>query len=241
MPTTAGIIEVVSPTPGQTITTTDIPVVVRVSNFTLAPEAVGRPDVDGEGHIHVMLDGMNMGVLFNFYTSTEFTLPGDAIAPGEHTLIFDLASNTHMDFANTVQQITINYQPAAAVAAPAPATATGASVAIVAPADHATVGATFELTVSPTNFQPSLGLEGKENIGGYGHYHVFVDMQHMDMAAGAMMSMAGMVAMPGTNVIPLDLSAWPAGEHTITVELVQNDHTPLPGAAPAMITINLAK
>jgi hypothetical protein len=40
-----------------------------------------------------MLDGMNMGVLFNFYTTPTFTLPGQGIKPGQHTLIFDLASN----------------------------------------------------------------------------------------------------------------------------------------------------
>ena len=217
MPTTSGSIEIVSPTPGQVITATDIPVTVRVSNFTLAPEKVGMPDADGEGHIHVMLDGMSMGVLFNLYTTPDFVLPGQAMTPGEHTLIFDLASNTHLDFANTVQEIKINYQPTAAVAAPAPAAGDNASVAIVAPADGATVGPQFELAVAPASFQPSEALEGKANIPGYGHYHVFVDMD-MDMDAGAMMmSMAGMVAMPGTNTIPMDLSAWPAGKHTVTV------------------------
>jgi hypothetical protein len=45
---------------------------------------------------------------------------------------------------------------------------------------------------------------------------------------------------PGTlDSIPVDLSAWPNGQHTITVEPVQNDHTPIPGAKEAMITITL--
>ena len=69
-------IAVISPGNGDTVTTTDIPVRVQVSNFTLSASDVGMPDKDGEGHIHVMLDGMNMGVLFNFYTSPTLTLPG---------------------------------------------------------------------------------------------------------------------------------------------------------------------
>ncbi len=41
----------------------------------------------------------------------------------------------------------------------------------------------------------------------------------------AMMSMAGMVAMPGSNSFVLDLSAWWPGQHTIWIEPLQNDHT----------------
>jgi hypothetical protein len=54
---------VVSPSNGDTVTSTDIPVQVQVSKFTLSAAAVGMPDKEGEGHIHVMLGGMNMGVL----------------------------------------------------------------------------------------------------------------------------------------------------------------------------------
>ena len=54
-----------------------------------------------------------------------------------------------------------------------------------------------------------------------------------------MMSMAGMIGMPGNDDIPVDLRAWPNGQHTITVEPVQNDHTPIQDATPGMITITL--
>jgi hypothetical protein len=57
--------------------------------------------------------------------------------------------------------------------------------------------------------------------------------------SGGMMSMAGMIGMPGSDNVPLDLRAWPNGQHTITVEPVQNDHTPIQGATPAMVTITL--
>ncbi len=256
MPTTEGSLTVISPTEGQTITTTDIPVRVAVSHFNISHAHVGMPDVDGEGHIHVMLDGMNMGVLFNYYTSPEFTLPGRAITPGRHTLIFDLASNTHEDFANTVQKVDIDYEPAAPEGAPAPLTNTGTpQVTIVSPADGSTVEPRFTMQVVPTDFTPALDLEGKPNIQGYGHYHVFVDMnmspmempstqssgQSTEMAGemNEMMSMAGMVGMPGSDSFTVDLAAWKSGKHTITIMPVQNDHTEIPGAKPVMITVDV--
>jgi hypothetical protein len=240
MPTTKGSLQVLSPANGQLITTADIPAKVAVSNFRISRENVGRPDVDGEGHIHVMLDGMTMGKLFNFYTAPDFTLEGRGITPGEHTLIFDLASNTHEDFANTVQKVAINYQPRKPEVLPSQAAGGPPTVKIVSPRDSATVRPRFTMRVQPTNFRPAYDLEGKPNIPGFGHYHVFVDMDMKAMEMpGGMMSMAGMVDMPGSNTIPLDLTAWPDGQHTITVETVQNDHTEIPGAKPAMISVNL--
>ncbi len=234
---------VLSPKAGDTVTSTDIPVSVKVSNFNLSAADVGLPDKDGEGHIHVMLDGMNMGVLFNFYTSPTFTLSGQGTKPGQHTLTFDLASNTHVDMEDTVTNVTINYQPATAKAAPqASASSATPEVTVMWPPNGATLGPLFTLQVTKNNFTPSLELEGKPNLAGYGHYHVFVDMPMMDMTGGGdmgMMSMAGMIAMPGTDSIPVDLSAWPNGQHTITVEPVQNDHTPIQGAKEATITITL--
>lgn len=234
-------IKVMSPAAGAKITSSDIPVTVEVANFKLAPLAVGLPDKAGEGHIHVMIDGMNMGVLFNFYTTPSFTLPGQGIAPGKHKLIFDLASNTHVDMEDTAQEVEIDYQPTSPKAAPEAIANAGIPEAqIVSPSDGATVGPKVTIQVKPTNFTPALDLEGKPNLKGYGHYHVFVDMPAMTGGGGgAMMSMAGMVLMPGSNSFDVNLSAWPAGKHTLTVELVQNDHTPIEGAKPAMISINL--
>ena len=252
MPTTTGSLRVISPANGARITTTDIPARVAVSNFKVSAAAAGRPDVEGEGHIHVMVDGMTMGKLFNFYTTPDFTLPGRGLTPGQHTLIFDLASNTHEDFANTVQKVTINYRPRAVAVIPQPVTNPPPAVKILTPADGATVPAQFTVTTRTPGFHPSLSLEGKDNIAGYGHLHVFVDMKMEPMQGemkgdmkggmeGEMMSMAGMVGMPGSSSFPVDLSGWPAGPHTLTVEAVQNDHTDIPGAKPAMIHIDLKK
>jgi hypothetical protein len=48
-----------------------------------------------------------------------------------------------------------------------------------------------------------------------------------------------MVGMPGSNSFPVDLSAWKNGKYMLTIMPAQNDHTPVPGARPATVTINL--
>lgn len=263
-PTTKGTLTIVSPKDGDKITSTDIPVQAQVQSFNMSAADVGMPDKPDEGHIHVMLDGMNMGVLFNFYTSPNFTLPGQGIKPGKHMIIFDLATNTHEDMPSTVKQVNVDYEPTTPKAAPQPAATAGKpEIRILAPKDGATTGPKFTMQFQTSNFTPSTDLEGKPNIKGYGHIHVFVDMAAMPMeaspaasgaaakpaASGAaaspaagmeeMMSMAGMIGMPGGDSFPVDLSAWPKGKHTLTAMLVQDDHTPLEGAEPAMVNITL--
>jgi hypothetical protein len=252
-----GSLSVAYPTDGAVVTTTDIPVRVTVSNFTIACDEAGAPNRDGVGHIHIMLDGMTMAQLTNFYCSQQFTLSGQGLQPGQHTLIADLSNNAHLDLMDTAQTITFLYQPSTAPAGlPQPGPATGASVRIAEPTDGATVGPKFNLGVQASNFTASCDLEGKRNVTGHGHYHVFVDqdpVQMMQMMMGGdhqmmgdhmdMMEMPGMISMPCANSIPVNLSAWPSGPHTIAVELEQNDHTPLmeAGQGPKfqLIQINL--
>ncbi len=247
-------IAIVSPTAGNQVTTDDIEVQVKVSNFRVDCAQAGRPDKNGEGHIHVMIDGMTMAALANFYCQEHFTIPGDGLAPGKHTIIVDLASNTHLDLVETAQEVEIDYQPANPVALPKANDQGKPGVELLSPSNGTDVSPTFTVEVKPVNFEPSAALEGKQNVPGYGHYHVFVDTdmsmgmmgmegspmaeEHMgtpmagmegtpggDMADMHMMAMAGMVLMPGSNSFDLDLSAWGPGKHTVWIEPVQNDHT----------------
>lgn len=230
-------LKVISPVDGATITTTDIPVTLNVSNFRLSALDVGMANKPGEGHIHAMYDSMKgMATLFNMYTARTFTLPGQALKPGPHVLYFALATNDHMGLPDTMQMVKINYQPTISNAAPAPAPASGSpAVTVLSPADGATVGPRVTFRVTTTNFTPVLGLEGKPNIAGYGHYHLSVDKSSDPM------SMAGLIAMPASDTFTADLSAWPAGKHVITIEAQNNDHGDISGATDGVITINLVK
>jgi hypothetical protein len=246
---TAGSIEIVSPAAGAQVTSSNIDVQIKISDFTVDCAKAGMPDEDGVGHIHAMIDGMSMAQLSNFYCSDTFTISGVGLTPGEHTLVVDLATNTHVDMADTAQEVDFDYQPPAAQPLPEANDQGEPSVNLVSPSDGATVPPKFTVEVEAVNFTPTDTLEGKANVPGYGHYHVFVDteMSMMGMegtpmgemegtpeeqmmegtveAGMPMMSMAGMVLMPGTNSFELDLTDWGPGEHTIWIEPVQNDHT----------------
>ncbi len=228
-------ISVVSPASGDKITTTDIDVQVKTTDIDTACSWVGTPDKDGQGNIHVFLDKASLGSLINVYCGSDtFTVPGQGITPGQHTLLIDLASNTHGDMVDTMQKVAIDYEPAtpSALPAPKPAAATP-TLKIQSPADGATVGSTLTLQLASTDFTPSCTLEGKPTVEGYGHYHVMVD------AEKGTSPLAGLVAMPCDSTVQLDMSGWGDGTHTIMVALAQNDHTPVPNVQPAMITVTV--
>lgn len=257
-------IEVVSPQPGDTVTSDDIAVEVAVSDFTVDCAKAGRPNEDGVGHIHVMIDGMSMAQLANFYCGDSFTIPGDGLTPGEHTLIVDLSTNDHLDMMDTAKEVEFTFEPANPVALPEAEDLGMPGVELVSPTEEdaaslaaagETVPAIFTIEVNPVNFEPSEDLEGKQNVPGYGHWHVFVDtpmggmmMEEEEMAGTPMaegeeemhmMAMGGMILMPGTNSFEVDLTEWGPGEHTIFIEPVQNDHTSFAEFGHAEFTVTV--
>ena len=216
-------LKVVSPADGATVATNDIQVQLEVGNFKLDGEAFGRPDQDGVGEILAFVDGATIAQLTNFYSTDSFTIAGDGLEPGKHTLAFVLASSTHVPNMDTAQQVTIDFQPPQPVPLPAANDAGDVSLKLFSPEDGATVPSRFPVQVTPVGFTPATALEGKANVPGYGHYHVVIDTP---MEAGmAHSSLAGLVLMPGTNGFTLNLSAWGEGEHTIWIEPAQNDHS----------------
>jgi plastocyanin len=226
-------LSVVSPADGTTVATNEIPIQLSVSNFTLDGAAFGRPDQDGVGEILAFIDGTTIAQLANFYSTESFVLAGDGLAPGPHTLTFLLASSTHVPIMETAQQVTIDFQPPQAVPLPSANYTGDPALTLVSPQDGATVDSSFEVQVQPTNFTAATALEGKTNVPGYGHYHVWVDTAEMPS------SLAGLALMPGTNGFTLDLSAWGPGEHTIRIEPAQNDHTMYDPATPITFTVDV--
>ncbi len=172
-------ITIVSPKANDKITGKDINVTMDMKNVDNACKWVGLPDKDGQGHIHAMLDGMSMAQLTNFYCGTNsFTISGLGVKPGPHTLMVDIATNTHEDMDKTMKMVKFDYQPASPQAVPAakkPASAPTAKINNLK--DGAVLGPKFNLDIAADNFTPSADLEGKLNLEGYGHFHVFVDTQ----------------------------------------------------------------
>jgi hypothetical protein len=210
---------------------------VSVANFTLDCLTAGLPDEPGVGHLLALLDGASMAKLVAMACAPTFTVAGQGLQPGTHTLTVLLATNTHVDLVNTEQEASFDYEPTSPPPAlPEPTTGVP-SAKITGLADGATVSPTIDFTVVPTNFQPSGALAGKPNIAGWGHYLVGIDMP-MD-STGGMGSLAGMVDMPGTNEISLDLSKWASGKHTLTLQLTNDDHTPYATVQPVVLHFTL--
>jgi plastocyanin len=145
-----------------------------------------------------------------------------------------LASNTHTPMMDTAKQITIDFAPPTPAPLPAAHYTGNPGVKLDSPQDGATVPAVFPVKVTPENFTPRAGLEGKTNVAGFGHYHIWVD------APAKPSSLANLVLMPGANEFTLDLSEWGSGQHTIRIEPAQNDHTTYDPSTPAEFTVNVS-
>jgi hypothetical protein len=227
---------------GQTVTGTQIPVTVDVSNFTIECADIGMPGKSGQGHIHAMIDGTNMTHLTNFYCSRSFDISGIGLRPGNHVLAVTLADDAHTDITKPAT-VSFNDRPAVPQALPGAMTGGKPSVTILRPQNGATVGKKFNLVMQVKNFDLSCDLEGKPDIPGWGHIHVFLHQAGADRGMnemhGGMMSMAGMISMPCSTRTPVDLTAWHSGKTHILVMLVNNDHDPVMGAASSAIDVIL--
>ncbi|MDE3074521.1 MAG: hypothetical protein KGJ86_03750 [Chloroflexota bacterium] len=235
----APTIQITSPADGAKITSTNIPVTVAISNFKVDCSLAGAPNQPGVGHWHFMLDGGDMAHLTNFYCDNTVSISGEGVKAGPHTLMAVLSNNDHTEVGKPVQ-VKIDYEPTTASALPAAQPGATPTIKITSPADGATLSDAAHVTMqfAVTGFTPSTDLEGKPNVAGFGHIHVFVLNKPMDMGGG-MMSMGGMVGMPGSSSTTFDLSKWPSGKYMLVAMLVGNDHNPIQGAMPAEINVTL--
>lgn len=241
-------VTIANPAKGAIVTSKDISVAVAIKHFDLECARAGQPGKLGRGHIHAMLDGTNMDQLTNVECAKSFSISGLGAKAGEHTLTVELASDDHMPAS---MPATVRFSYAAAAAQPPPSAMRGGvpGLMLLSPKKGATVPRKFDLVMAVENFDLSCGLEGKADLAGWGHLHVFV-MQpgvtdqpahnmKMPMEGGGknMMSMLGMVSMPCTTTVPVDLSSWKSGPARITVMLANNDHMPTSGVRPATVDV----
>jgi hypothetical protein len=257
-------ITITGPSPGSApIKTAYIPVIVSTQNFMVECKDAGQAPKPGRGHIHAMLDGMSMEHMANLYCSDNFSVSGAGLKPGKHMLVVALANDDH-EMVGKPATVSFDYEPATTVPLPKPLSGARPVLTILSPKNGAAVDRTFDLNVAVTAFHLSCDLEGKPNVAGYGHLHVFVNqggsMHAMDMGSmkqgesmkGSMkqeepmkggtsesMAMPGMISMPCVRTIPVDLSAWKSGKTQLTVMAANNDHMPTKGSAPASVTVTL--
>ena len=118
----APILEVVTPSEGQTIYGNKVPILFSVENFQLVDYQTNKLLQAGQGHIHLWLDDSNPTPESAVkLTSDEFTFSD--VAYGNHTLRTELVNNNHTSL-NPPVVMTVSFTNEA-VGSPSPVTTSG--------------------------------------------------------------------------------------------------------------------
>jgi photosystem II stability/assembly factor-like uncharacterized protein len=224
---------ITEPKDGADMPTGDITVSVQVANFNLV-DKLGQTNVPREGHIHYFLDVEVPTVAGKPATTTPGTFVATPetsctwknVGPGAHILSVELVNNDHTPLEPpVVASVMVN------VKAAAPA------IKIIEPQDNALLtNNNVTVTVQVSNFKLVDKL-GQANIAGEGHIHYFLDVMPPTVPDEPATTSAGTsVATTATSHTWSNLSP---GSHTLSVELVNNDHTPLNPPAVATVSISV--
>ncbi len=226
---------ITQPQNGATITGSDVTVSIQVSNFNLV-DKLGQGNVAGEGHVHYFIDvtapttpnqpavttpGTYVATVATSYTWTN-------VSAGMHTFSVELVNNDHTPLnPPIVSQVMITVQ------------VTGGSpqIRIIQPSAGGSLPAgNITIAVDVTNFNLVDKL-GQANVAGEGHIHYFMDVVPPTTPGQPA------VTTPGTYAPTIQTSyTWKnvtAGHHMFSVELVNNDHTPLQPPVTASVNVTI--
>jgi hypothetical protein len=238
-PTTAAVpgISIVSPSNGASLPAGDVTVTASVSNFNVVDKQ-GQANVPGQGHIHFYLDvaapttpgQVAIPASGTWAHVATLTYTFSNVAAGSHTIAVELVNNDHTPLVPpAVDTITINVTGAPAAAAP--------SISITSPTNGANLTAgNIPVTVSVSNFNV-VDKQGQANVQGEGHIHFYLDVAAPTTPGQAAIPASGTWAHVATTTYTFNNVG--AGSHTIAVELVNNDHTPLVPPVIDNITVNV--
>ncbi len=202
-------IRILQPRTGDALRAEPFAVTVAVDNFELIPPGEVS---DLRGHYHLFIDGDYQGFFADLATILDprAAVPA-ALAAGAHAIraFLHRSDHTPVDGARG-HTVNVTYLPVP-------------DVAILAPADGARV-TTAPFAVEARAYGLILSnAAGGANVAGEGHFHVFVDSVYQ-----------GIQTTPNFTVqIP------EAGRHVLTVSLHQNDHSPVPDAQPAVVSVEV--
>ena len=211
----------------------NVAVTVSVSNFTVVDKQ-GQPSFPGQGHLHYYLDvsapttpgqpavpasGSWAHIAATSYTFTN--VPG-----GEHTISVQLVNNDHTPLVPPV----VATSKIMVVPEIGPA-----SLVIVTPRDGNTLPAgDITVTIQTSNFN-IVDKQGQANVSHEGHVHYYLDVDAPTTPGQPAIPPSGVWAHEATTSYTFTNVA--AGDHSISVQLINNDHTPLD--PPVVATINI--
>ncbi|MBI4284088.1 MAG: DUF4399 domain-containing protein [Chloroflexi bacterium] len=240
-------LEITQPAAGATLASGNVQVSVKVGNFQIVPP--GGASAEGKGHIHYYLDVAIPTVVGKpaisaagtYKATTETSLTWDNLAAGSHTLGVQLVNNDHTPLSPAVTAqvtITVSAPPEAATTTPPAATAPAApSIKISSPASGATItGNSVQVMVAVSNFE--IVPPGGAVTAGKGHVHYYLDVTIPTASGERAVTAAG--TYKATTETSLTWDNLTPGTHTLGVQLVNSDHTPLSPAVTAEITITVS-
>ena len=202
---------------------------VLTTDFEIVPENVSTAHIDGQGHMHLYIDGEKVSRLYG-----EWHHIGP-LAPGEHEVRVELSANDHSAMAVNgkiidatavvVAQETDDHAMGHSHAEPREAQKPHPSVTAELVDDPA---GGWSLHALPSNFRLAPENASGDHVGGEGHMHLDINGEEV-----------ARVYETWSQMPPL-----PAGTHGITVSLRNNDHAPVTRggvAIAAFITLEVSE
>ncbi len=185
---------------------------VTLSNFRLAPENVSGPHVDGEGHLHLYIDGRKVGRIYSPWHHISM------LEAGEREIRVELSANDHSplaldgDVIDAVATVVVEeagssamghgHMEERAAGEPFPSL----SLRVV---DDPAGG--WNLHAAPNNFRLAPENASGPHVEGEGHMHLYINGHKVARLYGNWYQLP-----------PLE-----AGTHEIRVDLQSNDHARL--------------
>jgi plastocyanin len=235
-PSAGPAIRITEPGSGNKFGIGNLTVTVEVSNFTIVNQ-LGKSNSAGQGHIHYFMDvdaptatgqpAVSAAGTYAALADTSFTWTN--VGGGSHTFSVELVNNDHTPLNPPV----IDSKTVLVIPEIGPP-----GMVILTPRDNSIVKAgDVTIAVQATNFNLVDKLS-QPNVQREGHLHYFLDVEAPTTAGQAAVTAAGTYAATSAdsytwkNVTP--------GMHTFSVELINNDHTPLSPAVVSKIMVNVA-
>ena len=203
------------PVPTISIEVTEDPVEgwnlrIRTTDFEIVPENVSTDHVDGEGHMHLYVDGEKVSRIYGEWHHIT------GLQPGSHDVRVELSSNNHSalsidgEIIDATAKIFQDRRTNLSLVRDEPAEAIEPhpSVSVRLVKDPA---GGWSLHAVPSNFRLAPESASTGHVDGEGHMRLYVDGEQVARLYETWFQMP-----------PL-----PAGTHEIKVDLRTNDHAPL--------------
>lgn len=206
-------IKLLSPVDGSTVDSRTLDVTIELERFTLSPVIYdpenNEDSVPFVGHWHLFVDFEFLGDVYS-HTATVTN-----VDPGEHSVIAQLVNQNHFPISGT---------PYAEAIITIPAGANGITITNP-PSGTVVSSSSTDILIEVEGFVLDSAGIGAPNEFDHGHYHVFVENEFV-----------GEGTAPSFNVTTLVTSTQDVG-NAVSVELVNNDHTPVLPAVTDLIEI----